>query len=169
MKSGIENLTDEELENFVNNYQRARKTEGGKYPLSSLVLEQEKRKKSHFSGRETVEAIIRLCRQTREHHVTYGTLYSCLAPRAVWKGNATQSLMSKVLDKAAYYCVSNQLPILTVLVVRVNGKLSEEAVLNIYNYAKKFGLEVGFDPIAYIDEQVHQSLKFVSGEIELPA
>jgi hypothetical protein len=39
----IQELTDKQLKNFVCNYEKAGKTEGGKYPLAEVRLEQQRR------------------------------------------------------------------------------------------------------------------------------
>jgi hypothetical protein len=41
---GIEQLSDEQLDTFESNYRKAKKTEGGKYSLSEILLEKLRRK-----------------------------------------------------------------------------------------------------------------------------
>ena len=57
-----------------------------------------------------------------------------------------------------HYCVTNQLPILTVLVVRgSNRRLTSEAVNNIFNECKELGIDVGTNPKTFVDEQIRLS------------
>ena len=61
-----------------------------------------------------------------------------------------------------YYCVTNRLPIITVLVVRANNrKLSDEAIANIYAECKELSVDVGLDPKVFVDNQVKLSRSVV--------
>ena len=53
----IEDLTDDQLEAFAANYSRAKKSEGGIYKLSEILLEQRRRSPSPFGTREVAAKI----------------------------------------------------------------------------------------------------------------
>ena len=55
---GIEQLSDEQLDTFESNYRKAKKTEGGKYSLSEILLEKLPRKPAVFGTRQVAAKII---------------------------------------------------------------------------------------------------------------
>jgi len=71
----INNLTDKQLENFAANYRRSKRTEGGKYTLSEILLEQRRRSPSPFGTREVAAKILELARQSNDGLLTYGDLW----------------------------------------------------------------------------------------------
>jgi hypothetical protein len=165
----IETLSDHEISNFIKNYRKKNQNQGGIFTLKELLIEEARRSKSAFGDRETVVAIINLCRNSEDNRVSYGDLYNHLSAGAKWKGNATQALMSKVLDKAIAYCFKNSLPILTVLVVRTNRQLSSEAIENIFVTAKEMGVDAGLNAQNFVHIQTLNSVEFLNRQIELPA
>jgi hypothetical protein len=133
----IENLTDDQLENFAANYRRHKRTEGGKYSLSEILLEQRRRSPSPFGTREVAARILDLARQSRDGFITYGELWRSFRPDSPWSGHGTQQIVAQSLFRVIGYCVRHHLPIVTVLVVRSsNRRLSAEAVQNVYEECK---------------------------------
>src|SRR2546421_11576324 len=115
---GIENLTDDQLESFAANYRRSKRTEGGLYSLSEILLEQHRRSPSPFGTREVAAKILELARQSDDGFLTYGELWRSFCPDSPWSGHGTQQTIAQSLYRVIGYCVRNQLPIITVLVVR---------------------------------------------------
>src|ERR1700686_3429055 len=114
----IEDLTDDQLENFAANYRRSKRTEGGKYTLSEILLEQRRRSPSPFGTREIAAKILELARQSNDGFLTYGELWQSFRPDSPWLGNGTQRIVAHSLSRVIGYCVRHKLPIITVLVVR---------------------------------------------------
>lgn len=146
--------TSEQIDTLVQRYRERGKTEGGKFTLPELLLEQKRRIPSKFGGDEVVRGIIALAGKSSTGLVSYGKLYNYLSGGLPWKGNATQGEMSRALDRGIYHCFQNSLPILTVVVVRQNGKLAPEAIQNIYNECKELGIDVGISPTLFIETQL---------------
>jgi len=93
--------------------------------------------------------------------LTYGDIWNAFRPNSPWEGNKTQRILSNVLDRVIYYCVTNGLPILTVLVVRANNrKLSNEAIKNICSECRELGIDVGPDPMAFVNREIELSRNF---------
>src|ERR1700675_1560273 len=114
----IESLTDDQLENFAANYRRNKRTQGGKYSLSEILLEQRRRSPSPFGTREVAAKILELARQSNDGFLTYGELWRSFRPDSPWSGHGTQQIVAQSLFRVIGYCVRHQLPIITVLVVR---------------------------------------------------
>ena len=75
-------------------------------------------------------------------------------------GNASIKKIAKDLIAAVHYCVVNNLPIVTVLVVQTQTRdLSDQAIQNIYNEAAELGVNTGPEPAKFITDQKIASLK----------
>jgi len=154
----IEDLTDDQLKTLVENYRRNNRTEGGKYSLKEVLLEQRRRTPSPFGTREVAAKIVELARQSNDGFLTYGELWHSFRPDLPWSGHATQQIVAQSLFRVIGYCVRHKLPIITVLVVRgANRQLSPEAVQNIYNECKELGVETGLNPGAFVKDQITMS------------
>ena len=149
----IVDWTSEQIDTLVQRYRQRGITEGGKFTLSELLLEQKRRTPSKFGGVEVVTGIIELARKSPTGLITYGDLYRYLSGGLPWKGNATQSEMSRALDLGIHHCVQNSLPILTVIVVRQSGKLAPDAVQGIYDECKELNVDVGISPELFVKKQ----------------
>ena len=78
----------------------------------------------------------------------------------------TLRVVADSLYRVIHYCVTNDLPILTVLVVRSNNrKLSGDAVKNIYNECRDLGVDVGLDPDAFVQTQIELSHNVVIDQL----
>jgi hypothetical protein len=157
----IGDWTLEQIETLVQRYRQRGITEGGKFTLSELLLEQKRRTPSKFDGVEVVKGIIELAKKSPTRLITYGELYRFLSGGLPWKGNATQSEMSRALDRGIHHCVQSSLPILTVVVVRQNGKLAPDAIQGIYDECKELNVDVGIDPELFVNKQLELCRKFV--------
>jgi hypothetical protein len=154
----ISDLTDHQLDVLEANYRRAKKTEGGKYSLSDVLLEKKRRKPSAFGVRELAAKIIEMVRLSHDGFVTYLEIWKAFRPDVPWEGHKSLRLMSDSLDRVIHYCVTNRLPILTVLVVRTDTRtLTREAVEGICNSCRELGVDVGLDPKEFVDKQMELS------------
>jgi hypothetical protein len=147
-------------------YRRAQKTEGGIYSLSEVLLEQMRRKLGIFGGREGAAKIIEMAGRSADGFVTYLELWKAFRPDVTWEAYKSLRPISDSLDRVIHYCVTNRLPILTVLVVRTdNRRLSSQAVKNIFNSCRELGVDVGFDPKEFVDKQIELSRAVVVEEL----
>jgi hypothetical protein len=154
----VDHLSDKQLDAFEANYRRANRTEGGKYTLAEILLEKRRRRPSPFGVRETAAKIIELAAASDDGLTTYGDLWSAFRPGMPWEGHKTQKIVSDSLYRVIHYCVTNRLPIITVLVVRGGQrKLSKEAIANIYRECRELAVDVGRDPEAFVSQQIELS------------
>lgn len=162
----VDRLTDEQLETMISNYRTRKVTEGGKWTLSTLLLEKRRRKPAIFPPRQLAEAIIRKTREAHDGLVTYGDLWKAFVPDRPWRGNNPRRIMADALYRVVGYCVSHDLPILTVLVVRASDRrLSPEAVANICHECRELGLRIGPDPELFVEQQRQRSLALNVAEL----
>jgi hypothetical protein len=154
----ISDLSDEELDRFEANYRRANKAEGGRYSLSEILLEKIRRKPSPFGVREVAAKIVELAALSNDGLVTYGDIWNAFRPSLPWEGHNSLRIVADSLLRVIHYCVTNRLPVLTVLVVRTSSrKLSNKAIENIFRECRELGVDVGPDPKAFVDKQMELS------------
>ncbi|MDA9478910.1 hypothetical protein XI03_31385 [Bradyrhizobium sp. CCBAU 65884] len=166
----VDELTDEQLDTFEANYRRVNKTEGGKYSLSEILLEKLRRKPTAFGTREVAAKILELARGSDDGLCTYGQIWSEFRPNAPWEGHKTLSIVASSLGRVVHYCVTNDLPILTTLVVQTGTRqLSEKAIQNIYNDCRELGVRVGPDPDAFVRKQVDLARALAISDLPIPA
>ncbi len=152
---GIRDLSDKELENFIRNYRKAGKTEGGIYTLAELLMEQLRRSGSVFSGKIVATKILTLAQSSDDNLTTYHDLWNDLYPDREWIGHNSKRIIKDDLDLAIHYCVKNKLPIVTVLVVpKIKRRLTEKAINNIYNRCRELGVQTGLIATEFVDQQV---------------
>lgn len=157
----IQNLSDEELVNFMQNYRNAGKTEGGKYSLTELYAEELRRKGKSYSGEDVVKKILELSKMSGDGLVTYKQVWSSFCPDREWKGNSTQNEVANMLFSAIYYCASlkeKSFPIVTSLVVRQTSRKADKAAKqNIFDTARNCGIDTGHDVEAFYKAQMAAS------------
>jgi hypothetical protein len=154
----IEDLTDDQLDKFAENYRRSKRVEGGKYSLQEILLEQRRRSPSPFGTREVAARILELAKESNDGFLTYGELWRSFRPDSPWSGHGTQQIVARSLYRVIGYCVRHRLPIVTVLVVRgASRRLSPEAVRNVYEECKELGVETGAHPDAFVTEQIKKA------------
>ena len=162
----ITDLSNGQIETFINNYRREKKTDGGKYSLPELLLEQSRRKPSPFGIREVAAKILELANASADGLITYGDIWKAFRQNEPWQGHKNLRIVADSLARVIHYCVTNQLPILTVLVVRANNsRLSDQAIQNIFAECKELGIDVGLDPKSFVDRQIALSRAFVKDEL----
>lgn len=156
----LSDLNERQLDSFIDNYRTQGKVTGGKFSLSELQLERQRRIKSPFPPADVAKTIVTLAKKSADGLVTYKEIWQVYRPDAVWVGNAPRSEMAKALGSVIAYCIDNSLPILTTLVVRGDSRShSDEAKINIWNEAQSLGVDVGLDPAAFVQQQQIAALK----------
>jgi hypothetical protein len=166
MHMPISDLTDQQLDNLESNYRTAKKTDGGIYSLAEVLLEKKRRRPTPFRVREVAVKIIELARGSKDGLVTYGEIWNTFSPNTPWQGHKNLRIVADSLARVIEYCVTNKLPILTVLVVQTgNRKLSAQAIKNIYQECKELGVDVGLDPKEFVDSQIRLSREVVIDQL----
>ena len=158
MARAVEELTDEQLENIIKNYERNNVSVGGPYSLRQVKLEQLRRIKPTFPPREVAKFIIERSNQSVDGFVTYLEIWKHFKPQEPWHGHKSLHEIMNVLGAVVHFCVNNNLPVITSLVVRTNTRnQTENAVENMYEEAKKFGMNVGLIPDEFVSQQQSES------------
>lgn len=171
MLSGLmtaQKLSDRQLAAMIANYRTRGVSEGGRWSLSELLLEERRRTPTAFPPREVASAIIRLSKGSPDGLASYHDIWREFLPDREWKGNAPRKIMADALYRAIGYCVDYDLPILTVLVVRKQQRrLSPEAVLNIYNECRELGIDVGPDPEKFVEAERAKALSMTADSLPI--
>lgn len=150
----IQLLSDKQLDNLEANYIRMGVKIGGRYTLAEVRLEKLRRLPSPLDTVAVAQRIVELARASTDGLTTYGELWASFNPDKGWMGNATQQTVANALGRVVAYCISTGMPIVTTLVVRSGSrKLSEDAIMNIFNEAKELGLNTGADPQQFVQRQ----------------
>ena len=122
--------------------------------LQQIRIELFRRKVGGIDGMDVVRQICRLCVKSYRDHITYATLSRALWPRQTFEGHGEGSRIKQALDAAMLFCVENDLPLMNTLVVsRVDHKLSKRDVQTIHETARHLCVDVGSDPDSYIREE----------------
>jgi hypothetical protein len=165
---GIEQLADEQLDTFESNYRKAGKTDGGKYSLSEILLEKLRRKPTVFGTQQVATKIIELAQRSDDGLCTYGQIWSAFRPDTPWEGHKTLSVVASSLGQVVHYCVTNNLPILTTLVVQTGTRrLSQDAIQNIYKECRDLGVSIGHDSEAFVSTQAELARHFALNDLPL--
>ncbi|WP_447765298.1 hypothetical protein [Sphingopyxis panaciterrae] len=159
----LEDLTAQQINSFIANYENSGKIEGGKFSLSELRLEKQRRIISPFPPAETAKAIVEMAQTSKDGLVTYKDVWQRFRPNAVWTGNAPRAEMAKALGRVIAYCIDNELPILTALVVKGSTRShSPEAIQNICNEVRSYGIDVGTEPREFVKGEQDRSRTLVA-------
>ena len=165
----IQDLTDRQLSNLVENYGRAGKTEGGKYSLAEVRLEQQRRLGKAYNGRDAALKIVDLAKKSDDGLVTYLDLWKSFYPEQEFKGHKSVREVMAILGAAAYYCAAfpgGPLPIVTAAVVQSSSRVvTRKAQENIFNAAKDWGLDTGHDVEAFYQAQLEGTKKLVTSDL----
>ena len=165
----IADLTDAQIKVFIANYKAKAATHGGKWPLSVLQWEQAKRAKSEYEIIPLMTAILRLCRQSDDHRVSYGQLWKEMNDAPLPKGQAWAKPLTNSLGRVGAYCVDKGLPLLSTLVVDDQTRqLTDDAAHNIWAYMKDRGEDVGDSPRNYVDGQAGRAAEVVETQFAEP-
>lgn len=153
-------LTDHEIRSMIKNYDGNGRTTGGKWSRAELALELDRRKKVIFVPRDLAMKILNLCHDAPDKRVSYGELWLAYHPAPLPKG---QGWVKKVTDGLAVlgaWCVDNDLPILSTLVVN-NGtrELKDTACENVWNYIKAITNDTSLSARDFVDEQAKLAME----------
>ena len=154
----ISAYSDAELDSLEHNYRKSARISGGAYTLHEVMNEKSKRATGGLGGKQLVSLILELSCQSQDGFTTYADLWAALYPAKPWCGNKTVRAIMEVMDIAILHCVDNGLPIVTTLIVRSDTrKQSANAVTNIYNAARMYGVAVGTSEEDFVTMQILES------------
>lgn len=160
--ASIATLSNAQLENLERNYHKRGITEGGLYSLREVLNEKTRRVTGGLEGLEVVNLILDLCRTSSDGFATYADLWHALFPNQPWRGQSTVRDIMKILGEVISYCVANDLPILTALIVRSDTRQqSANAIENIYQCARDMGCTVGPCPETFVTEQILNAFELI--------
>ena len=165
----IQELTDRQLSNLVENYRRAGKTEGGKHSLAEVRLELQRRLGKAYNGRDAALKIVDLAKQSDDGLVTYLELWKSFYPEQEFIGHKSVREVMAILGAAAYYCATfpgGPWPIVTAAVAQSSKRVvSKKAKENIFNAAKDCGLDTGPDVEGFYQIQLEGTKKLVASDL----
>jgi hypothetical protein len=165
---GIDSLDERGLKAMIANYEQKSVAEGGKYTLAECLLERMRRQESPIPHVDLARSIIRRSRESADGRVTYLELWNEFRPGGSWKGNASIREVGLSLSRVIEYCIRHRLPLITVLVVQTGSRqLHPRAVQNIYDDARRFGVDVGHDPALFVATETSRSLDLVADDLPL--
>ena len=157
----IQNQSEQQLNNLEENYRRQNLTEGGKYNLHEIKLENLRRNSGDLRPLDVVSAICILSENSQDGLLTFLDIWRHFYPDKDWVWPPSFNVVTKALGGAIYHCVTHGLPILTVLVVPINTRiLTDDAIQGIYDGCKKVGVDVGLIPKDFVESQVEISKEF---------
>lgn len=153
-------LTDKQIRAMIKNYDAAGKVTGGNWPRAALMLELDRRKPVIFAPRDLAMKILNLCHASPDQRVSYGELWLAYHPAPLPKG---QGWVKKVTDGLAVlgaWCVDNDLPILSTLVVNnTTRELKDAACDNVWNYIKAIRNDTSLSARDFVDEQAKLAME----------
>jgi hypothetical protein len=154
----IKEWTDDKIQTLIDRYHKKDIVAGGVYSLRELLLEQMRRKQDQIQPRDVAAKIINLAGAAKDGVVTYGELWHEFWPTKEWKGNYSKKIMSNLLDTVIAYCVTNHLPLVSMLVVRQDSReIADNAIKHIAIQCKELGIDVGLLPERFVKEQMKLS------------
>ncbi len=143
------------LKNLIARMRQARDTSKAPFSLPELLAEEHRREKvGIFPTVATAQKIIELVRASDTGVITYLDVWEAFRPDQPWQAHKSRNEVTNALDRVSFYCIRHGLPLLVTLVVnKGQGKLTDDAKSNIFNAAKERGVEVGLDRDAFIADQ----------------
>ena len=135
---------------------------GGKYSLTSAILESHRRQSSEIEVSLLAKFIFERSKDSPDGLVTYKEIWEFFFPNKPWSGNHPRTVISNALYKVIFLCVSNSWPMITTVVVQTQSrKLSDDAKMNIFNEAKELGIDVGLNVDQFIAQQLELTKTFL--------
>lgn len=155
-------LTGEQLDNLENNYRRKNKIAGGRWSLSEVLQEKQRHLADENDGESVFRFILANSRRSPDLRTTYADIHRAIRPNKRWTGNSSQRLVNRVLHGVIQYCVANNHPIVTSLVVQTETRqLAQDAIENIYETCRALGCDVGPSAYNFVARQIASSRQLV--------
>ncbi|UTW59783.1 hypothetical protein KFE96_05630 [Kordiimonas sp. SCSIO 12603] len=159
----LKNWKKKDIESFIANYKRLGKTEGGKYSLAELEeeLRERKAKSANLEPKYVLSQICELSKKSKNGFLFYGDLWKRIFPDEKWSGHKSLRKIADELYAVIRYCVKNDLPIMTALVINsVTKDLTEEAIQNIYEECLREGKVISVSAEKFVRSEVLRAKEF---------
>lgn len=164
----VEQLTDQELQNLIENFARNGVVESPWHRLVDVKFELFSRKMNGMDGALVTGLILGLASASPVSRVSYGQLNRAVFGEDISGPGAVARLM-RALGAAVAYCIKCQLPIVTAVVTRKDGTQSKKAIVNLFGAAKFLGAVGDVDPSLYVQEQAARTVALLCKSAELKA
>lgn len=147
------------LTDLIKRMREAEDTSKAHFTLPELLAEAHRRQKvGIFPTIETARKIIELVRESSSGVINYLDIWQAFRPGEPWQAHKSRQEVTNALDRVAFYCTRHHLPLLVTLVVnRGKGALTDEAKSNIFHAARERGMETGLGRDAFILNQQRES------------
>ncbi|WP_454883982.1 hypothetical protein [Sphingomonas oryzagri] len=151
----IEALKDSQIKDTIRRYRERNLTTGGPYTLSELLVEQHRRQPSSVIPTvECAKNIISLSKQSPDGLIFYLDIWKAFFPDKAWAAHESRNIVTNALERVGFYCLRHGLPIIVTLVVnKGKGELTDEAKDNIYNAWVERGVSTQLSRDEWIAEQ----------------
>ncbi len=147
----IQDWAKDQINNLIANYERKNCTEGGLFTKAQAMLELERRAGGSFDGKEVTRTTLEKRETATDGCVRYGDIWCHYFPEKQWVGNRSENIVGQALHATAYYCATNNLPIVTALVSQAAGHITEQAKQNMFDCASDWGVAQGIDVDEFYD------------------
>lgn len=166
MAKMLGDLTDKEIRAMIKNYDAAGKIAGGNWSRAELMLELDRRKPTIYAPRDLAMKIHTLCRHSPDQRVSYGAVWLAYHPAPLPKGHGWRKRVTDGLAVLGAWCVDNDLPILSTLVVNNETReLTDAACANVWNYIKAIKNDTSLTARDFVDEQAKLAMEMPIAEI----
>jgi len=164
----IKDYSDQALYNLEENYKRAEKTEGGKYSLLEVQLELRRRNAGDLDPEEVYKVICEKSAASEDGLVAYLDIWQAFFPDTPWSGNNPRRIIGKALGGVIYYCYTNHLPLMNVLVVQKNSrKMTDKAIGNIWQECHDLRMNPGLDKEAFVLGYVEKAKSHALSQLKI--
>jgi hypothetical protein len=163
----LRDLKDSQIKDNIKRLRAAGISQGRPYSLAELLQEQHRRAaRSPIPVVPCAKAIIELGSQSPNGFVTYGQLWERFYPGGPWGANHSIKVIGYALDDVGFYCVRHGLPLIVTLVVNKSaGGLTDRAKDNIYNTWLERGAVAGIDRDTWIEDHQRRALALTLSDL----
>lgn len=147
MNNFLQTLSDDDLNRMENNFKKAPSKFLGRSPSKDIrySLEDIRVEKRRRLGKLTVyyNQLLARMRKTENGLITYKETFATRFDGEAWHDRKSSRMLKKFMDDIIQYAVAYRMPILTAGIVKTSGKLSPQALINIFERAR----ELGYSPV----------------------
>lgn len=159
MARQLHELTSDEINTMIANYDKAGLTEGGKWPRAELALQLQRQKAASYPLKDLAQKILAMSHASDDGRVSYGDLWLEFNEGPIPPGQAWVRPMLNSLEVLGVWCFDRGLPLINILVV--NGKtreVVEQTVQGMWDTAKARRFPVPDDLREFALEQANAAL-----------
>lgn len=163
----IDTLKDSQIKDNIRRYREAEQTTGGFYTLAELLAEQHRRQPtSSIPTVACAQKVIELSKASSNGLIFYIDIWAAFFPDQPWAAHESRNIVTNALERVGFYCLRHGLPMIVTLVVnKAKGGLTNEAKDNIYDTWVERGAATQLPRDEWIDEQQARSLKLTANSL----